>query len=164
MPNHTPFQLPERFWAKTRRDPSGCLIWTGAHNSKGYGLFSLGGKLFLAHRLSHLAELGPIEDGLQVDHLCRVRDCVEPLHLEAVTAAENNRRRMAAMAERPPKERKPRTSRPRKIAPPPVQRAPYRYPSVTHQYVHPVSGWCEATHVDLPFMRRRCPNCPDKAA
>lgn len=80
-----------RFAAKI--DYSGpCWIWTGAVNSRGYGCLIVQGKAWLAHRLVHEVILGPIPAGHQVDHLCRRRMCVNPLHLEAVTGRENNRR------------------------------------------------------------------------
>jgi hypothetical protein len=82
--------LPERFWAKVR--PTDCLIWTGAVNTKGYPCFLVGGVSTLAHRLAYEDAHGPIPDGYTIDHTCRVRNCVNPQHLEAVTIAENNRR------------------------------------------------------------------------
>lgn len=55
----------------------------------GYGVIQRRGKQRLAHRLSYEAFVGPIPDGLQIDHLCRVRACFNPEHLEPVTAREN---------------------------------------------------------------------------
>lgn len=74
-----------------------CWEWTGTRNNRGYGTFSLyfSGrkpspyKSILAHRFSYESFIGPIPDGLQIDHLCRVRHCVNPNHLEPVTAREN---------------------------------------------------------------------------
>lgn len=85
-------RLPRRFWNKVSIDPSGCWRWTGAHIANGYGHFSLQGKRVGAHRVAYEALVGPIPDGLHIDHLCRVRDCVNPAHLEAVTCRENVRR------------------------------------------------------------------------
>lgn len=79
----------ECFWLKVdRRAVDECWLWIGAVQSSGYGSFQ--GQL--AHRFAHELLVGPIPDGHQVDHLCRVRLCVNPDHLEAVTAEENVRR------------------------------------------------------------------------
>lgn len=67
-------------------------LWQGAINPTGYGQFWLDGPI-LAHRAAWLMFRGPIPDGLEIDHLCRVRSCVYPIHLEPVTTAENARRR-----------------------------------------------------------------------
>jgi hypothetical protein len=69
---------------------SGCWLWTGVErNGKGYGRFFFDGKNRLAHRWSYEHFKGPIPKGLELDHLCRVRGCVNPDHLEAVTHKEN---------------------------------------------------------------------------
>lgn len=83
--------LPERFWQKVRATDS-CWIWTGAVQSKGYGSYSNGGVRHSAHRLAYEDAFGQIPDGMQIDHRCRVRQCVNPAHLDAVTAKENARR------------------------------------------------------------------------
>lgn len=75
----------ERFWAKV--DKSGeCWLWTGCLNRDGYGHISDGS---LAHRFSYEIHVGPIPDGLTIDHLCRSRACVNPDHLEPVTLRTN---------------------------------------------------------------------------
>lgn len=71
---------------------SGCWEWTGHITRKGYGDFSFCGRSRLAHQASYMMFIGPIPVGLEIDHLCRVRHCVNPDHLEAVTHAENLRR------------------------------------------------------------------------
>jgi len=82
----------ERFFDKVTPEPnSGCWLWTACVNEKGYGTFR-DDKKVKAHRFSYELHVGPIPDGLQIDHLCRVRSCVNPDHLEAVTCAENLRR------------------------------------------------------------------------
>ena len=73
-----------------------CWMWTGRTNTKGYGQTTYQGRSVQAHRLFYETRNGPIPKGLEIDHLCRVRDCVNPDHLEAVTHAENVRRGAAA--------------------------------------------------------------------
>ena len=71
---------------------TGCWLWIGFLNPSGYGILNLRGRPTRAHRLSYEVHRGPIPPGLQLDHLCRVRCCVNPDHLEPVTNAENARR------------------------------------------------------------------------
>lgn len=66
-------------------DANGCHLWLGSLDRDGYGRYS--GKA--AHRLAWEPVHGPVPAGLQLDHLCRVRRCVNPAHLELVTAREN---------------------------------------------------------------------------
>lgn len=80
-----------RFFAKVETDENGCWVWTGAA-TKGYGQFKLGGRQYAAHRLSYEAHVGPIPEGLVIDHLCRNTLCVNHEHMEPVTNAENIRR------------------------------------------------------------------------
>ena len=81
-----------RFWAKVLK-ADGCWYWNGYIGAKGYGYFKAKGpQPILAHRYSYELHKGPIPDGLEVDHVCRVRHCVNPQHLELVTHAENLRR------------------------------------------------------------------------
>ena len=68
---------------------SGCWIWLGFVAKKGYGQIGVGDKIDLVHRVSYRYYNGEIPDGLVVDHLCDVRCCVNPAHLEAVTNGEN---------------------------------------------------------------------------
>lgn len=71
---------------------SGCWLWTGCVSHQGYALLVVGGKKRRVHRLLYEGVVGPIPDGLVLDHKCRVRGCVNPDHLEPVTSAENTRR------------------------------------------------------------------------
>ena len=82
-------RLPQRFWDKVQVDESGCWEWTACRLPNGYGQFWHSGRLSLAHRVSYQCLVGPIPDGLELDHLCRTRGCVNPSHLEAVTRNEN---------------------------------------------------------------------------
>ena len=84
------------FWNHVDRDPSGCWLWTASTSGGGYGQFNVAGLATRqAHRLAYEHHAGPIPEGLVLDHLCRVRNCVNPDHLEVVTQAENNRRAAA---------------------------------------------------------------------
>lgn len=80
--------------------PGACVIWTGARTPKGYGQINVEHRRAAVHRIVYEAFKGAIPDGLEIDHLCRVRNCVNPHHLEAVTHAENNRRSAAAIPQR----------------------------------------------------------------
>lgn len=81
--------IPERFWFHVVRDPdTDCWLWFGAR-SRGYGLVKYAGRSTSAHRLAYTSFVGPIPEGLELDHLCRERCCVNPDHLEAVTSSVN---------------------------------------------------------------------------
>lgn len=86
----------ERLLAKVRVAESGCWEWTASHvGSTGYGkIVNMNKTLMPAHRASYQLFVGPIPDGLEIDHLCRNPSCVNPEHLEPVTGRENKIRAM----------------------------------------------------------------------
>lgn len=89
--------LTDRFWAKVQIDnPWDCWVWLGprsrAYRYGAIGAGGTGGALLSAHRLSYQLLVGPIPAGMELDHLCYNRRCVNPLHLEPVTHLENLRR------------------------------------------------------------------------
>lgn len=95
----------ERFNSYTRAMPNGCIEWTGGLNGVGYGQFYAGrtsmdqtGKTY-AHRWAYEHFVGPIPEGLFLDHLCRNRKCVNTNHLEPVTPRENVLRGIAPAAQ-----------------------------------------------------------------
>lgn len=69
-----------------------CWLWQGARDKNGYGVARARSPRMAAHRLYYERAYGPVPEGLQLDHLCRVPLCVNPEHLEPVTSAENTRR------------------------------------------------------------------------
>jgi hypothetical protein len=74
-----------------------CWIWVGRLNRNGYGRVRTPEGEMMAHRTSYEAHVGPIPDGLLLDHVCRVRCCVRPSHLEPVTHRENTLRGKAQL-------------------------------------------------------------------
>lgn len=66
-----------------------CWLWPKFRDRDGYGRAFFRGSTWLAHRASYESLVGPIPDGLTLDHLCRTRACVNPEHLEPVTRGEN---------------------------------------------------------------------------
>lgn len=79
--------LEQRFWPKVEKTAT-CWLWRGL-KINGYGQIAGNRKRTYVHRFSYEMAKGPIPNGLQLDHLCRVRHCVNPAHLEAVTAKVN---------------------------------------------------------------------------
>ena len=81
----------ERFWARV--DKSGeCWLWIARLDRDGYGRLPWRGPIYLAHRYAWELLRGPIPEGLSIDHLCRVRHCVNPDHMEPVTWKTNTMR------------------------------------------------------------------------
>ena len=106
----------EKMWAKIDKQPNGCWHWTGGINPDGYGASTkgLGVSSSAAHRAMYELVVGPIPKGMTLDHLCHTRNllscwsadpclhrrCVNPSHLEVVTAGENARRNKRIVAYR----------------------------------------------------------------
>lgn len=83
--------------------PNGCIVWTGYTDNEGYGKITVHNRGRYAHRIAHEELVGAVPKGMQLDHLCHTKDatcgggrtcmhrrCINPLHLEVVTARENS--------------------------------------------------------------------------
>ena len=80
--------LGERFWEQIQKTET-CWLWTGSLTRGGYGQIRADGRLQYVHRISCALVGHPIPEDLTADHLCRVRNCVNPDHIEAVSFREN---------------------------------------------------------------------------
>ncbi len=88
-----------RFWNKVNKHsnifgennkyPTECWLWIGSLNQDGYARFWFNGKIIMGHRYIYEITFGAIPTNLTIDHLCRMRHCINPDHLEAVTHKEN---------------------------------------------------------------------------
>lgn len=104
-----------QFMQKVARQKDGCWLWMGTVDRDGYGRLMVNRVRWGAHRLTYVAYKGPIETGMVIDHLCRVPNCVNPDHLEAVTTRENVLR--GAHVKRGLSRSLPRTGREREFIP-----------------------------------------------
>lgn len=77
-------------WPVQRHPVYGCLEWQGSKDDDGYGRH----KSQLAHQAVYEAERGPVPEGMTLEHRCRNRACVNPLHLKPVTWAEQHRMKL----------------------------------------------------------------------
>lgn len=96
-----PIGLPSHFEYAAERiaySPDGCWHWTGYVGEQGYGEAKVAPLRQSAHRFLYMLHCGPIPADLELDHLCRVRHCVNPEHLEPVSARENTLRGMSPPA------------------------------------------------------------------
>lgn len=85
-----------RFAEKLNYRADGCIEWIGARNQKGYGVFHLEQRRnVFAHRYAFQVVNGPVPAGMELDHLCCNRECVNVAHLEPVSHSENLRRARA---------------------------------------------------------------------
>lgn len=89
-------RLSARFWSKVRVNPeTDCWEWTASRLPAGYGRFSVNRKMTTAHRVSYAAAHGPIPAGMEIDHRCYERSCVNPEHLRAATDKQNQENRVS---------------------------------------------------------------------
>ena len=78
----------DRFWSRVHKTDT-CWLWTAGTIRDGYGCIRINARMQLAHRVAYVALIGAIPEGMQVDHICRTRRCVNPDHLRLVTNAQN---------------------------------------------------------------------------
>lgn len=91
--------LAQRFHAKVWKHDAGCWEWIGSKQPTGYAQLWNGQRVEQAHRISFRLTCGAIPDGMEIDHLCRNRGCVNPDHLQAVSHRENMRRSKTIMGQ-----------------------------------------------------------------
>ena len=94
----------KRLFSKTKI-VGDCLEFTSSVQTGGYGQMGVNGKIFLTHRLAYEWTIGPIPDGLELDHICKNKKCMNVDHLEPVTHQENLIRRgmKGRFLEKPPR-------------------------------------------------------------
>lgn len=85
----TPAELPRHIRRNIAPGENGCWLWTRSLNRDGYGWASLNDRTYQAHRLIYILIKEQPEEGKVLDHLCRIRHCVNPEHLEPVTNRQN---------------------------------------------------------------------------
>ncbi len=98
MATATAKSVEQRFWSKVRKTRT-CWLWMSHLDKDGYWRFWYNGKAVPAHRFAYEIWVGPIPEGLTIDHKCRIRHCVRPFHLEPVTNRINILRGVGAAAQ-----------------------------------------------------------------
>lgn len=94
-------ELAERILERAMPIPwCGCHVWMGWNSDNGYGKVSVGGVDLMAHRVVYTGLIGPIPPGMFLDHLCRVRACIWPWHMEPVSPKVNTDRGEAILFKR----------------------------------------------------------------
>ncbi len=144
--------ISDRISIEDHGHDSACWIWKRCRRD-GYGRADIGGIAYQSHRVSYGAHVGPIPDGLELDHLCCITNCVNPDHLEPVTGEENRRRMRERRGYRTiSRTKKPRKSIPSqpKLPPIPPTRCRRGHPYILEQWPVRVSG------------KLRCPVCLKK--
>lgn len=86
-----------RFWDKVRKGAE-CWTWLAGKDRDGYGQYGVDGRSVKAHRHAYELEVGPIPEGMDIDHVCRNRACVRPDHLRPRDHAENSADRVSFQA------------------------------------------------------------------
>ncbi|MET9055269.1 HNH endonuclease signature motif containing protein [Streptomyces bacillaris] len=86
---NTPPEVPRHIRRNIAPGDNGCWLWTRSKSRDGYGWASLNDRTYQAHRLLYVLVKGQPPEGLVLDHLCRIRHCVNPDHLEPVTPRQN---------------------------------------------------------------------------
>jgi hypothetical protein len=84
-----------RFWQRVNKTET-CWLWTAGRTARGYGMVQIRGDRQYVHRFVYEMMVGPIPDGMVIDHLCHVRHCVNPGHLRVATAGVNAQNRSGA--------------------------------------------------------------------
>lgn len=98
LPGYDAYLLTRFYQRVELNDVTGCVEWTrGCGGSRPYGAFRLKGRAYRAHKLAYETVFGTVAEGLELDHTCKNRLCVNVAHLEPVTHAENMRRSKEAI-------------------------------------------------------------------